>query len=178
MRIFIGFPLPLNIVQGLKSELNHMVPMISKGQFISDYNIHLTLLFIGELNEMEVDLLYDTLLDAFNNYQSFDISYHEIDAFIRQTKHLLYAGIIPSPSLDQLNSCVKTAVIKLNIPYDDKPFFPHVTLLRNGYLRCQFKKIVFSKPYTHKVSEICIYHSHLHQEKLTYTPLKTIALKK
>lgn len=155
-----------------------MVPMINRGRVLSDTNIHMTLLFIGDIDYSLIDLIEHSLSHALSNVKSFHVEFNGIDAYIRHHKHLIWSSILLSSPLDDLHLIIRETIVDLNIPYDSKPFFPHVTLMRDVYLNGTFQKIEFKQHYVYEISKLCLYHSHVVHEKLTYTPIRSFLLKK
>src|SRR5690606_10770582 len=80
--------------------------------------------------------------------------------------------------LKKLQQHVKQVVKSLGLPYDDKPFKPHITLARHVRFETQ--------SFTHQIGlyqkDIPVTHIHIYDssrvhEKLIYTPLYTIRVK-
>jgi 2'-5' RNA ligase len=90
-------------------------------------NLHLTLAFIGELDEnraAQVAVALETI-----SIQPFTWMLDRLGAFDRA--RVLWAAGPDSPPLAELARRVRTLLDELRVPYDRKPFVAHVTLLRD-----------------------------------------------
>lgn len=89
-------------------------------------NLHLTLAFIGELDEARAAVVASAL-DALP-FESFTWTLDAVGAFDRA--RVLWAAGADCEPLSQLARRVRSALDELHVPYDRKPFIAHVTLLR------------------------------------------------
>jgi len=89
-------------------------------------NLHLTLAFIGELPPDAVPRVVDAL--AALPHRDVDWTVTTVGGFAGA--RVLWAGGPASPSLRQCAQTVREALDARGLRYDDKPFVPHITLLR------------------------------------------------
>ena len=87
-------------------------------------NLHMTMTFIGEYPDP------DQVLGAMGNvvFRPFPITLNEIGLF---NNNVLWAGVHESEPLMKLVKCLRYELAKAGIPFDNKLFMPHITLLRN-----------------------------------------------
>jgi 2'-5' RNA ligase len=90
-------------------------------------NLHLTLAFIGELDEARAARVA-AALEAMPATE-FTWTLDRVGAFDRA--RVLWAAGPDSPPLTDLAGRVRTLLDELRVPYDRKPFVAHVTLLRD-----------------------------------------------
>lgn len=90
-------------------------------------NLHLTLAFIGELEDDRARQVAWRL--AQRSWQSGVWLVDRIGAFERA--RVLWAGSGDDPQLGSIAAAVRTLLDELQVRYDRKPFAPHATLLRN-----------------------------------------------
>ena len=173
MRLFIGIDLP----QSMKSYLYNVSKTIephTNGRVTSLYNYHLTLAFLGELNEIQTEQLKG-LMDRID-FQSFQMQLSDVDYFQKGERCIYYMGIETNPSLKSLYQKVLEIIAPLNISLHGK-FSPHITLIRQGR---SFPVHALSLPKTDEiidVSTITLFLSHQMNEELTYTPIHRVKLK-
>ena len=124
MRLFVAILFPKNIREELSDSMRRLRAQGVRGNFSRDENLHLTLAFLGETEDLE------GACRAVDSVESapFRLSFTGSGAF----GDLLWAGISDSP---QLRSCVRmlrSALRERGIWFDSKPFRPHVTLVRRA----------------------------------------------
>ena len=125
IRLFVGIALPLDIRERLT--------MVSAGlpgaRWISPDNLHLTLRFIGEVDEHQVDDI-DQSLAAIGG-PAFRLRSSGIETFGRgHQMHTLWARIDPEPGLMALQGKIEQAMIRQGQPPEGRKFTPHITLAR------------------------------------------------
>lgn len=89
-------------------------------------NLHLTLAFIGELDEARAAVVA-AALDALP-FEDFTWTLDAVGAFDRA--RVLWAAGADCEPLSRLAQRVRSVLDELHVPYDRKPFVAHVTLLR------------------------------------------------
>ncbi len=128
MRVFIALLFPKLI----KDELFKTVETLQgryKGNFTSYENLHLTLYYIGEVNEA----LLMKIIDGINQieYPNFDIKTSKLSSFKNSTKHcLVHVKVDLSSQLKVLQKKVLMALEKSGVIIDNSNFSPHITLGR------------------------------------------------
>jgi 2'-5' RNA ligase len=91
-------------------------------------NLHLTLVFLGELPEpvvADVDLALDRL-----RVPAFEVALTGLDAFGGPRPRAVYVGAAGSPALAHLQSKVAAATRAAGVDVEGRRFVPHVTLAR------------------------------------------------
>lgn len=125
MRIFIALELPDEIKAGLA----RMRGDISGARWVPGEQIHLTLAFLGEVDEATKELLIGKL--ARIRLPRFELAFSGPGCFPnRHRPRVLWIGVTPEPGLDDLAAAVHEAVLACGIPQEERPFFAHITLAR------------------------------------------------
>lgn len=95
-----------------------------RGSLLPRENLHMTLNFIGEYPDP------DQVLDAMDNaeFSAFPIALNEIGLF---NNNILWAGVHQSEPLMKLVRRLRYELARADIPFDNRKFMPHITLLRN-----------------------------------------------
>ena len=102
---------------------------ITGGRRMRPETLHMTLVFIGEL---ATDRLPE-LLNAAGRVQApgFDIAFDRVECWRRN--HIAHLGVSETPiALADLVGQLETALKALRIPFDQRPYTPHITLVRNA----------------------------------------------
>ncbi|QVK17094.1 RNA 2',3'-cyclic phosphodiesterase [Mycoplasmatota bacterium] len=180
MRLFIA----INFEKEVKDYLCEVQSIIKTSSLIGRYtlydNFHLTLRFLGELNQSDVELLCELLDDLSQTTLPFKIKIGDIHSFNRKDKHIVYVDVLKNKNklIDLVN--------KLNCLIDAKFLFkknnqfkPHITIAREVVFNdvSSLLKII---PYNNDilVNEVSLMLSTRDKNHiLTYTPLYTVNLK-
>ena len=116
---------------GLEEEL---LKRASRGRAIEGENLHLTVLFLGELNSAK------KLASSLRGLSLPGVSLRPLglDSFQRKGEELVYLKLAEAKELDSLSRVLSQALGSQGFSFDKKPFRPHVSLLR----RVQWKEEV------------------------------------
>ena len=133
MRSFIAAELPGEVVEAL-AETSARLRGCVHGRYVAPDSFHITLAFLGNLENAQIDQAVEALDEACRAFTRFDISLGEFGSFGRKKKSTLWQGLREPGMLDDLSCRVRGNLKELGIPYDDKPFRAHVTLMRSADL--------------------------------------------
>lgn len=158
MRCFIG----LNFNSNALNKINNLSISLKKsgikGNYTSKENIHLTLLFLGEVSLEKAEKIKESLERL--EFSSFDITVNEIT----KLKDIIILKIEKSDELISLQKEVvkKVKSILPNIK-EENDFYPHITLVRENKDNIYKKISVIDK-----VSNIILFSSERINGKLQY----------
>lgn len=125
MRLFIAIEIPDN----LKAALGGLRVDIPGARWVPADQIHLTMAFLGDVEETVVEKLNGALSRI--HVPEFKLCLCGIGCFPgRQRPRVLWIGVEPQPHLDELAARVRTAVVACGIPQEERPFSAHITLAR------------------------------------------------
>lgn len=131
IRIFVAYPLPLewkNFI--LESVRNNKLQ--DKVRWTKEENLHITLFFIGEIEDENLDRTKESLGGFLSSQHSFELDF---DSFTYRGKRdaptMLWAQFRKNPAFESLNAGIFQAVKKYMTlkPAFEKPV-PHCTLAR------------------------------------------------
>ncbi|HEX3498147.1 MAG TPA: RNA 2',3'-cyclic phosphodiesterase [Stellaceae bacterium] len=124
LRLFVGIELP----PALRLRLSLLCTGLPGARWVDPGNLHLTLRFIGEVDEgMASDI--DAAL-ARIRAPSFTMSLAGAGAFGGERPRLVWIGVEDSPPLFQLQERIEAALRRAGVPPDTRRYSPHVTLAR------------------------------------------------
>lgn len=125
IRLFVGLELP----DGIRARLAGLGGGVPGARWIPSENYHVTLRFIGEVDEGRAEDI-DAILSRVRA-PVFDMRIAGVGAFGRNHQvHTLWAGIADAPEIKQLHDKIDRAVMRAGLPPDRRKFMPHVTLAR------------------------------------------------
>lgn len=166
MRLFVAIHFSEEVKGALLSAIREMKSQTVSGNFTRPENLHLTLAFIGESeNVSEIEKVIDSL-----NANSFEMAIGGSGHF----GNLYWIGIENNPELKRLADDLKVGLRKSGFDIEDKPFKPHITLARQVEVNEPLHITIQRKTMT--VSRISLMKSERINGKLTYTEVYGRAL--
>ncbi len=125
IRVFVGIALP----EDLRLRLAGLCAGVPGAKWVAPENLHLTLRFIGEVEEWLAEDLDAAL--ARIRAPAFALTFDRIDAFgSRRRPRMLWAGVERNPALERLHGGVEAAVTRQGLDPESRKFMPHATLAR------------------------------------------------
>ncbi len=125
MRLFIAIELP-EAVKSLLDGLQRNVPSV---RWLPPGQIHLTLLFLGEVMEDKLEQISEALSEI--TVEPFTIQITKTGCFPHaRDPRVLWVGLARQPGLEQLHILVRRVVSSCGILLEKRPFRPHITVAR------------------------------------------------
>ena len=161
MRLFVGLRPEEAFRAALKEAQDRLRAAGVEGRYLDPANLHLTLAFIGEWPEDVTPVLPAVT-------EPFEIELAGPGIF--PEAKVLWAGVKPSAALDRLAGEVRDRLAANRIPFDPKPFNPHITLVRKPLLPAGLvlPETVFPAA-AMTVKEVCLYRSERGENGMEYT---------
>lgn len=173
LRSFIALPIPketANQLGDLAAKMSYQ-DKSSAVRWVDQENYHITLAFLGEQDEADLESLVDALDYAIEESE-FEICLSHISPFPASKPKLLAAMAEKSQTLIDIHQQVGNAVRNQSMRMDKRKFFPHVTLGRLRHSKNIFAgNIAKSDPLTFWCEEIVLYESILSHSGATYEPI-------
>lgn len=159
MRQFIA----LTFNSSFKEELVHIIDSLKeegiKGKYYDPDNLHMTLAFFGETNRQD---------EIMKIIQS--IPFPEITITTNRIGHfrkIYWVGVKENPELDAYVNTLRKTLKKHDISFDEKPFYPHITILRKAEKGDRTLQEVSTKDI-----KVELLQAHYLEEGLKYLPYK------
>ena len=176
MRLFIAIELP----DDFKKIIGNLRADISGARRVNVEQVHLTLAFLGEVEDAVKDLLILEL--ACINLPEFKLYFSGAGCFPDQHRpRVLWIGMEPNQQLQVLADRVRKIVIACGIAQDERTFSPHITMARfrsqpsrelDVFLE-QHKKTLLP-PFS--VQEFTLFQSRLTPQGAVHIPLRNFPL--
>ena len=130
IRIFIALSISENIKDNIFSHCIEFVQNYSKFNWEAKDKIHLTLKFIGEVEDELLPKIIDKI-EFVKNYTPFDCEISKFGFFFRDDiAKILWCNLETDNSILKLVDELNTRLYKFNIEPDKRKFKAHLTLLR------------------------------------------------
>lgn len=183
MRVFIGADFNREVKDSIAG-IQHMVRENSeRGRFKYVGNFHLTLKFLGEVQQVKTIDIGKTLKGIAEKHQKIHLNIDKIGYFDgKGSIHALWLGF--SGELDKLGmlySDIEEEMHKLGMKKEIKAYTPHITIAQDLVLKVPFEKlkeqVSFRGFKTITIEEISLIKSEEAGGKRLYTPISTFGLR-
>lgn len=125
IRLFVGIEIP----HKLRQELARLQAGIPGAAWTAPDNFHLTLRFIGAVEQPVAEDIHDALIKV--SAAMFPLALSGMGFFASGRRpRALWAGVAENPALEHLQARVERAVQHAGLPPEQRKFAPHVTLAR------------------------------------------------
>lgn len=133
LRAFIAIDLPSPIREKLEQETkslkNHLLNLPIR--WVPTENIHLTLIFLGDVSETNVDMIAEIINTHGRQQSRFEMSIGSLGVF-PNTSHprVLWVGVEAPEELKVFRGKIASEITRLGYKIDDREYSPHLTLGR------------------------------------------------
>jgi 2'-5' RNA ligase len=124
IRLFVAIELP----EAVRERLTLLQGGVPGARWLTDGQLHLTLRFIGEVDENVAHDIDDVLLSI--RAPAFTLELAGVGEFGGRNPRALWAGVRPNDALTHLQKKIETALQRIGLPPDPRKFSAHVTLAR------------------------------------------------
>jgi 2'-5' RNA ligase len=172
MRLFFAINFNDEIKQKLAALQSRLKENSLSGNFTKYENLHLTLVFLGEVAGNRIGALRKITENV--TFSPFNLCIRGIGAFKRDGGDILWAGIDANKNLIELHRRLYAQVSSAGFEVEGRKFTPHLTLAREVRLRDDFNQVEFSRgtsAMNTRVSKISLMKSERINGRLTYIEL-------
>ncbi len=137
IRAFIAVDLPAAVRQEVGSLQSELRTSGADIKWVGVENLHLTLKFLGDIEENQVQTLTEALHPIMGTTALFALQLEGVGAFPKMTSpRVLWVGVTDGQQETvRLAQTVEQTCTQLGFPSEDKPFSPHLTIGRVRSLR-------------------------------------------
>jgi len=128
VRLFVAIDLPQEVREVLRSSQQELRKSRARLSVVRPENIHITLKFIGEVEEDAVVAIKERLAGISGS--PFEVSVSGIAADNRRRPRVVWCTIIDGGKCADLNEQIEEALLPLGIQKESRRFRPHATLAR------------------------------------------------
>ena len=132
MRTFIAIPLPKETKDFLSGLQNQLKSCGADVKWVEPGNIHLTLKFLGEIDEERLNKISLALEETTNRISAFTVSIDSIGAFPGiNSPRIIWAGVGQGDNeVKVIAKGLEERLNEIGIPKEERPFSSHITLGR------------------------------------------------
>jgi len=156
MRLFIAINFDDKTVNNIYKEVNALKDRSLKGRFVHKEHIHLTIEFLGEVQDEKVNEIQKMIFNT--HFDPFEIVISNLGVF--HTKHgdIYWLGIKDNEDLFKLYNDIHNSLKQMNIEVQERPYTPHITLGRNVELKDKLEKTNIDD-FNYMVKQVCLFKS-------------------
>ena len=184
LRTFICFELPSQVNDAI-AELEEKLRPLSRGvRWSRPESIHLTLKFLGDVDEADIDPIAQAIQKACKHVSAFDIQLLGAGAFPNAKRpRIFWLGITePSGALERLQRDIETGLESIGFEKEARAFSPHLTLGRVRFPDqldrvSQYLEDHALDSVSFRADSVILMQSKLTPRGAVYTPLRKINLK-
>jgi len=145
MRVFIAVDLPNEVRNALAEVQRELGPSSNSARWVAPESIHITLKFIGEMPEKQLEEM-DTALRGFT-WKPFTITVRGVGFFPgKRSPRVFWAGL-EAPTMKDMAEELDTRMERLGFDKEKRAFRPHITLARARDNRIDSSLVTASEPY-------------------------------
>lgn len=133
-RVFIAMELNSVHRENLKESQRRLAKDLEKGHIVPEENFHMTLAFLGEQNADAMHRILDAMLEVAVKTPIFLTYMGELGEFTFPKGDTYFMGIRSTKELLLLEESLKDALGRRGFPIEERPFHPHITLVKKGKL--------------------------------------------
>jgi 2'-5' RNA ligase len=132
IRTFIGIELAKEVRERACDLVSKLYPLGDKLRWIQPETLHLTLGFLGDVEDRKIYEVYQRMEQACEGFKPFRFACHGLGGFpTLESLRVLWLGIqSDDDTLERLHLSVDMAIRDLSFPGDSRKFQPHITLAR------------------------------------------------
>lgn len=174
MRTFIALELPQAFCDEIAS-LAHALKRTIEGRFMKRETYHLTLAFLGDINESSAAKVIESIDAVLPLVQPIRLNAIGLGKFGKPHDATLHLQIQPNDDLIKLAELLREELHNRGISFDEKKFRPHITLARRARIpKGSLPELQFPQPTS--AHTVTFYKSTLTSEGTLYKPLYSVEL--
>jgi len=131
MRCFIAIDIPDTLRENLANSLEILHKRLSSAKWVAPQNYHISLSFLGEINDESLNRLRKIIQTAVGGISHFTINIKGTGVFGKiESPRVLWAGVEYCEPLLLLQSNLTVLLNENSFPVEDRKYSPHLTLAR------------------------------------------------
>lgn len=173
MRLFIAINFNKETKDYIQKVSQQLKECSQSGNFTKYNNLHLTLVFIGEVTEDKVFLIKTAMNKTI--IKEFELAFGGVDCFNRSGGDIFFVGVKMNEQLKNLNHFLFNELIKSGFIIEKKEYLPHLTLARQVKLKSKID--IDNEEISTLVNKISLMKSERINGQLIYSEIYSIFLK-
>ncbi|MCQ2236591.1 MAG: RNA 2',3'-cyclic phosphodiesterase [Bacteroidales bacterium] len=128
MKIFVAIQFPADIKSALLDVQSALKDCGVRGNWCSDNNLHMTMVYIGETDEVE---LIQKAVDEVS-FEPFVMDLGKLGTFVTKYGRVIWCGVRDERPLNRIAKVLRERLDAHGIRYKGTKFKPHISLLKEA----------------------------------------------
>ena len=176
MRIFIAALIPDSIRLQLANYIDSLKQDVDGVKWEKSDKLHITLKFLGDVDEHKTDEILDSLGNLVEGYSVFNVNISDFGGFPNlKNPRVLYAGLSHNSELSKFHYEMDKSLSKIGFEKESRRFIPHITLARVKK-RVHIKETPPITQSSFDITQVGLIESELRSKGSVYTPVKLFKL--
>ncbi|MDG2381188.1 MAG: RNA 2',3'-cyclic phosphodiesterase [Pirellulaceae bacterium] len=143
IRTFVAIDVSERVRRAAAATISELEPTTESIRWVSAKNVHITMKFLGDVNETDIYQVCRLTADAVRDVPSTQVNCRGIGAFPSiERPRTIWLGIDdPTDCLVELHQRIEQGLLSLGFPREQRRFQPHVTLGRARYGRRDMQEL-------------------------------------
>ncbi|MBN1526762.1 MAG: RNA 2',3'-cyclic phosphodiesterase [Candidatus Omnitrophica bacterium] len=184
MRTFIAIDISDEIRDALRQVQSHLKYAGANVKWVEPHNIHLTLKFLGDIDEKKAEEIKQVLDNIGKSISAFDITIKDIGAFPKmEFPRVVWVGLDKgTEESKRLAQAVDDGLSKIGFQKEERPFAAHLTVgrvkspMNKDKLKAKIKDCQSPASSPHRISSVILFQSTLTPSGPIYTKLHEVKL--
>jgi 2'-5' RNA ligase len=139
MRLFIAFNFEDEIKTQIKGIIKRVKSNSIQGKFVNEEHMHLTVEFLGEIENKRVGLIKEILTEP--KFEPFSLRLTKIGCFKRYEGDIYWLGIEKNDALLNIYKNLHQRLIDEGFEVEDREYKPHITIGRRVKMKENFNPV-------------------------------------
>lgn len=170
---FWAVRIPDYVKHTIHNELTEIKPIFQFKRWVELNDYHITLAFLGSVNQQQLPSVIRSVGDAIKNQKAFMLEIEGLNVFGPQKSPRIFWGAVSEEKqLFQLQEIVHNTCLAEGFSLETRPYHPHITLARKWGKNEEFKMddLVTYNPFREEVLSFQVREVVLYKSNLENTP--------
>jgi 2'-5' RNA ligase len=136
MRLFISLNFKKEVIDQIKNVIHEVQLNSVQGKYVSDEHIHLTVEFLGEIQDNQLNLI-KAIMDELE-FGPFILNLTKIGYFKRREGNIYWLGVEDHDTLFNIHKKLHQRLLDQGFELEDREYKPHITIGRKVKLKDHF----------------------------------------
>ncbi len=186
VRSFLAVELPKPILKKIEEVQGDLRSTHADVRWVNPGKIHLTLKFLGNIEELRIDPIFNSIEETVRNTLPFSLKVRGVGVFPNlKNPRVIWMGLVDGREiLISFQKQIETQLEKIGFQREDRPFHPHLTLGRMKSNRGKEELVGGMERHKEEefgdlqVERVILFKSDLKTTGPIYTPLRDMKLGK
>lgn len=130
-RLFLGSFIDSALISAFYARVRADFKTAVSGKWVDEKNLHITHKFLGDVEESEIGRIKEALSASLDRPATCEMYFGQPSSFNLKNPRVLFISAEDKTSaIFEMNSICERSLVKIGFTAEDKPFHPHITIMR------------------------------------------------